>query len=661
MKATDNLKVEDRQTIKGKRQKAKKLYLVAAVLALLCTIGSAFSVIEYRTYSASYRSDMSLAQLGTQHLRKAVTLMEALPQNPFDSQTVNQARQELAAALPAFVQLDSNLKSLPGVSTSIPIYGARLSAALHLAPVAIEFSEAGIASCDILNILISRLHDPLTTQQSQGLTMADLTTIEQNFHRIKTALNLAIDQANQVHSTDLQFDPRLGKMFVTFQKEIPPLRAWLDEIDKLLPALPILLGIGTPTNYLIEVLDSTELRPGGGFIGNYGIATFSGGRLVGTHITDVDLLDHTFRVAGNVIPYPPAYAWFPLSRDSWSLRDSNLDADFPTAARYGELNYMREGGTVPVQGVIAITPVLIQHALELTGPIDVPEYHETVTAQNLIARIHYHQLGPAGEGKDYVPSPDGHSSQRKRFTELLAEHFLSHVRHLSPSTLAKFVHLVISSVRTKDLQIYFNSAIAEHILQSFHLDAAIQAPAGDSLFVVDANIAGDKANNFIISTLDDKVTIDAASNAVHHTTLSYAWTIPGKNYNSPLYRDYVRIYVPAGSKLDRQDGWQSRGTSQAFGREIWAGIFTLSYGQIRTITLVWTVPDAARKVTGGWYYQYLIQKQAGIQWNLNLQVTLPSCAIKTNPWGGLISNARHTATLTQSLSEDMFLGIEYAC
>jgi len=593
-------------------------------------------------------------------LRKAGTLMETLSQNPLDSQTVNQARQEFAAALPAFVQLDSNLKSLPGVSTSIPIYGARLNAALHLAPVAIELSQAGLAGCDILEVLISRLRNTLNVHNAQGLTMADLIIIGQDFHQIKSAFNLAVDQANQVHTVDLQFDPHLGKLFATLQKQIPMLQIWLDEIDKLLPILPTLLGVGTPTNYLIEVLDSTELRPGGGFIGNYGFATLSGGRLIDARITDVDLLDKPFEAAGNGIPFPSAYTWFDLA-PTWSFRDSNLDADFPTAARYGEFTYKREGGNVPVQGVIAITPALIQHVLEITGPIDVPEYHETVTAQNLIALIHYHQLGPAGEGSDRIPSPDGHSSLRKRFTELLAEHFLTRVRQISPSTLAKFVHLLIDSVRTKDIQIYFNSAIVEHILQSFHLDAAIQAPVGDSLFVVDANIAGDKANNFIISSLDDKVIIDDTGNAVHHTTLSYAWTIPGKNYDSPLYRDYVRIYVPAGSKLDRQDGWQSRGTSQAFGREVWAGIFTLSYGRIRTITLVWTVPDAARKVTSGWYYQYLIQKQAGTQWKLNLQVTLPVCARIKDKRGGLISHNRQVAMLSQSLNEDITVGMDYNC
>ncbi len=124
--------------------------------------------------------------------------------------------------------------------------------------------------------------------------------------------------------------------------------------------------------------------------------------------------------------------------------------------------------------------------------------------------------------------------------------------HRSP----KFLQLMISSLHSKDLQIYLNSNTAEHLLQTYHLDASIQSPIGDSLFVVDANIGGDKANSLISNTLDDQVTIDTQGNAIHHTTISYAWKTHGPVYGSPLYKDYVRVYIPPHSILQKQDGWQ---------------------------------------------------------------------------------------------------------
>jgi hypothetical protein len=636
-------------------------YLLIFALLLSCVAASVFSIFGYQMYNASYRHSLNIAQQGMQHLRKAETLLGTLLQHPFDARTVQEAQHEFTAASSVFNQLNDRLKSLPGISTLIPVYGARLSAALHLVPLAIGISQAGVAGCNILDLLITRFHDPLGGK-GQELTSADFAIIIQNFKQIKTDFHLAVEQADQLGPGDLQFDPHLAKLFASFRKDVPTLQEWLNSAGSLLTVAPALLGVGEPANYLIEILDSTELRPGGGFIGNYGIATFSGGRLAAANITDVDLLDRPYAKAGHRIPYPPTYAWFGhyLAPESWSLRDSNLDADFPTVARNAELNYVREGGNVPVLGVIAITPALIQHALEITGPIVVPEYHETVTPQNLIDRIHYYQLVQTG-GPDYVPSPDGHSSLRKHFTALLADHFLESVRHLSATALPRFFQLMLQSVGSKDIQIYFNSSSAEAILQHYHLDARIQAPFGDSLFVVDTNVAANKANAFIVSTLDDQVTLDTQGNAVHHTTISYAWVINGQTYGRPHYRDYVRVYVPPGSVLQTQDGWQPLGTDEAFGRQVWIGYFSLDYGQTRVVTLVWTVPHVANRDAHGWHYQYLVQRQAGAQWTLHLQITPPGCAIPTNAHGGLIVKGKQVASLTRPLDEDLNLDLDYNC
>jgi len=646
------LKGKDKQRIQGKRQKARRLYFVACALFLLLlgTAGSLFSLNEYQTYNAKYHADMSLAREGIQHLQRGVALLETLQQNPLNAPTGQKAQHEFTASLMIFSQLDSELKSLPKISLSLPTYGARLSAALHLLPIAIEVSQTGVIACNTLDLLISRFHSPLDTR-AQGLTKADLSVINQNFQQIKTILNLVIGQVNRLQPGDLQLDPRLNKLVTTFHRDIPALQSQLDVAEKILPLAPTVLGIGTPTNYLIEVLDSNQLSPGGGFIDSYGTATFSGGQLTTARITDVDLLDQPFEAAGGQIPFPAAYSWFDLA-PSWSFRASNLDADFPTAARYAELTYRQENGKVPVQGVIAITPAFMENALAITGHIDVPEYHETITVQNLVARIHYYHSGPGNQEN---------LSQPKTFIQALADHFLLRLRQLSPPTLLKFWQLMISSLHSKDVQIYLNSSAAEHLLQSYHVDAAIQSPANDSLFVVDTNMGENQVNSLITNVLNDQVTIDGEGNAVHHTTLRYAWVLPGQNYGSSLYQDYLRVYAPPGSKLQVQDGWESRGTSEAFGREVWAGFFTLSPGQTRTITLVWTVPGAAKKGTGGWEYQYTIQRQAGAQWTLHLQVTLPSCAGRITKLGGLVSSSPQAMTLNQSLNGDMNIGVDYTC
>ncbi len=644
-----------------KRRSAKKrqriMALILCSLLLLGSLVSIFGYMTYRSYSADYQRYLSFAHTGVQQLQTAEKLLAAYPQNPFDTQSVDQAQSEFSNAQTNFTLLNDGLKSLPSIGTSIPVYGTRLSAALHDVPLAIEVSQAGLIGCNTLKLLITRFHSMLVTK-SQELSNADLTTVRNNLQQLKGIFALASDQVNHLLPTDLQLDPRLGKLVDAFRQYVPILLTAFDQLGALLPVIPALLGIGQATNYLIEILDTSELRPGGGFIGNYGILTLLNGKQVAAHITDVDLLDRPFEAAGHVIPFPAAYQWFDIALGNWSLRDTNLDADFPTVARYSEQNYIREGGQTSFEGVIAITPMLIQNMITVTGPISVPEYHETITAQNLTERIHYHQLAES-EGVDTIAASDGKSSQRKHFTAVLAEDFVARLRQLPAASLVTIVPVITKALYTKDLQIYFNSPIAESLLQRYQVDGTIQAPSGDSLFVVDANMAPNKANQFITNTLEDQVTLDAQGNAVHTTKISYAWTTPGPVYGASTYRDYARIYVPPGSVLQSQNGWQARGTSSAFGRTVWAGFFTLEFGQTRVITLQWNVPKAATKDASGWHYHYLLQHQAGTRWVTDLHIALPVCAHVDHTSGPLTASNQHITIPVHMLDQDTSMGIDY--
>ena len=671
------------------RKKSRRAWRWFAIALLLSSAaGTLLAVAAYQHYSALYRQDMAVAQDAEQRLRAAEALLNTLPKNPFDTATLTRARQEFAAAGQDFTRLEASLNTLPAISTALPVYGARVAAAQHLAALASDLSRSGEIGCTLLQTLSgSAIHleptrTPLAAQKG-GMTRTTVAQLDGDARLIEAAINAAIGEARQVSPADVQFDARLASLLATFQGDIPLIQSWMSDINAFLAIAPSVLGIGSPANFLIEVLDSTELRPGGGFIGNYGIATIANGRLTAAHITDVDLLDRPFAFAGHTILFPPDFVWFShfISPGGWSLRDSNLSADFPTSARAGEDNYHVEGGNVPVQGVIAITPAFIEGILRITGPVAVPEYGEVVSAQNLIDMIHYYQLGAGrvteGKGLDYVPAPGGHSSERKQFTELLAEHLFARVHQLSAAANARLFELLVTSLRTKDVQVYFNQAAAEKLLQNAHLDAAIEAPAeGDSLFVVNANLSSNKANRYISSAINDTVTIDSAGDALHQTTLRYAWTTPGNVYGNPTYTDYIHIYVPPGSVLYAAEGWTPQGTSTANGREMWQGYFRFTFGQTRSIHLTWMVHSAAQRIvttlTGTTTtstiptrgaatcrYQELIQRQAGSRVTVNQQIALPGAI--TSIQGGPTQSGPDVAALHEALTEDLTATIEYAC
>ena len=643
----------------GTRWRVKRLPLYLSILVCLILGSCIFGVQQYATYSGMYQQDMSLANSGMQHLQKAEAFLRTLQKNPFDAYVVQQAKQEFALGSRDMTQLRASLQSLPEYATSLPIYGKRLSAALRLVPLAITLAQTGVTSCVLLTTLIAKFHAPLTIQ-GPLLTQNDITTMASMVHKVKTGIDTAENEIHGLQPTDMEVEPRIKKALSKLFTDVPSLQQNVSGVEQLLTVAPLLLGIAAPASYLIEVLDSTELRPGGGFIGNYGTATISGGRLASVHVTDSYLLDTLFLRSGNKIQYPATYTWFPLAQASWSLRDSNLDADFPTAAKYALQNYKLEGGTDTPVGVIAITPAFIQQILAITGPISIPEYGEVVTAQNLIDRIHYYQLEKAtvGTGNSTIAAPDGNSSQRKHFVSLLGERLVERIHQLPSSTLPKIWQLTNYAFHAKDVQIYLNSSVAEQYLAQNHLDSAVQASTDDGLMVVDANVSRTKANSLIANTLSDQVSIDRQGNATHKATLTYAWSTQGKLYGAMVYRDYVRIYVPTNSSLLTQNGWQFQGKSTAFGHQVWAGWLTLEYGQTTTITLTWTVPHIAKNTGGGWHYLYQLQKQAGTHWLLHFNVTLPLHASVMRAEKPLVQNAEGVG-FTQAVLQDVDVGVDY--
>src|SRR2546423_3029780 len=236
--------------VRVKRRRSKKVYLLIAILLCVFMGGSVFGAVEYLAYDGMYHRDVALAGTGLQHLQKAEALLVALPKKPLDAPHVNQAQHEFASGWIALVKLNNDLKSLPGYLTSLPVYGSRLRAALHLVPLAITLAQAGMTSCALLNIFISRFHNPLNVQ-GQGLTQADVTLISNDLHEIKSSLDVVVNEENQLQPADVHSDPRIGQLLSKLHKDIPALQSAIANAEQFLALAPALLGISKPASYLI--------------------------------------------------------------------------------------------------------------------------------------------------------------------------------------------------------------------------------------------------------------------------------------------------------------------------------------------------------------------------------------------------------------------------
>jgi hypothetical protein len=454
---------------------------------------------------------------------------------------------------------------------------------------------------------------------------------------------------------------------------LPKAESLITQAQVLVGPLSWILGVGHQRRFLIQTMDTAELRPGGGFTGQYGVLQIQDGRMSRISLTDVTLLDYAGNGTAVGRKPPPGYSWdtFP----NFGLRDANLSGDFPTTAHIVMQVFQDEGGG-PVDGDIAFTPAMIGHIIDITGPIKVPEYNETITSKNLEEKLHYYQQDFSAIAREKQISGDYSHAGRKAFTSALSQLLLDRVRHLPMSKLMAVVKSAMKDLQSRDLEIYFTDPTAEAWLVSHGYSGSIDTfSKQDGFEVIQGNFSISKASQYVHTTEQDQVTLDAQGNAIHNLTITLDYKQTGPVYGYDTYADYIRVYAPESATLITGYGFDSGhpgcGTqaptgcgggsfggarycpngnyslgiewaktpwpvdslgpptelkSDLPGRAMWGGLTLTPKNCTSYITLSWSVPHAVQKVHGQPSYSILVQKQSGL--TPTIELTVDASAIK---------------------------------
>jgi hypothetical protein len=479
-----------------------------------------------------------------------------------DKATLNKAYDDFMAAHADFVELNAELNNHPmlfGLVGMIPSYAREINEAKMIANAGLDVSTLGAEVTTTAITIVQGLPDNILSAGDTPLFTNDEIPLLQS--TINDADNLIADLQKQLAHINLNDLPVSACQRVTFGKiidQLPEAHHLLDQVNDLLPIGIWALGIDKPRNFLVQTLDRAELRGSGGFTGQYGVVTINGGRIGSLSLQDIAWLDYcgtgTCSAIGN---QPPAkWSWWPFG--NFGLRDSNISADFPTTAQEAIKLFAQEGGG-NVDGVISLTPIPIEHILAITGPIFVPGYNETITSTNLEDRIHYYQQDPAGIAKEkQISSGDTSITARKRFTSLVGSLLQQKVRQLPMNQLMLVVKQVFADMRSKDIEIYLSNQQAEAMLTKYDMDSSlVRGDSTDTWMLVQANASVNKASQYVHTTEKDVVNLDASGGATHHLTITLDYDKKGDVYGYPTYRDYVRIYAPAGSQYISGYGFDS--------------------------------------------------------------------------------------------------------
>jgi hypothetical protein len=552
------------------------LLVVVAVLVLIPTLTTLLAAISVLTL---YRQVQGQMQDGIAHLQAAITLFHSpsndQPAHYFDAGNLHQAQADVAAAHTDFASLSTSLERDSTLSLAAPLWPTQINTARALGRIAADGTDAAQhilqTMRDIAPSVALALQDNASsttqTQLQPYLTPASYHEITATLDAIAPLIHRMALSAQSVSLNALPISSSQQAMLATILPLLAPLDAALSQRAIFQEPLAWILGIDSPRTFLVEPMDSAELRATGGFTGQFGELALNGAHIGPIKLSNIGKYeeDHTYeggspadptiypKVVGQLAPTPYS-DWWPIP--NFGVRDANLSADFPTSARIIMDRYRYEFGSV-VDGVILFTPALIKHVLHVTGPIAIPAYHQTITEQNLESLLHYYQLDNAGIYQEQiVEHVQDTQIARKLFTQRVTTALMAAVTHLPLGSLLSLANELFLSTKSKDLQVYVTNPQLEALIGRYGSTASLdRSTTHDGLFIVQSNLSASKASQYVATTIQDTVQLDTWGGAIHRLQLTLDYQQKGDVYGLDTYRDYVRVYVPVGSQFISGSGF----------------------------------------------------------------------------------------------------------
>jgi hypothetical protein len=355
---------------------------------------------------------------------------------------------------------------------------------------------------------------------------------------------------------------------------------------------------GEEKTFLILFQNNMELRPGGGFIGSFGILKIRDGRVTKFDVHDTGNFDG--RIPDTVTPpYPMEQT---LKIHSWKLRDSNWSPDWKENALQAIDFYRLGGGEERFDGVIGVTTHVLTSFLDITGPVEIEGYPGTYGSDHAILDLEYQvEKGYIDQG---IPVGD-----RKSVMGLLGNQILATVKTLPLNKQYALLRVVFQDLNQKDIQIWFVDKDWQDQVMATGWDGSFDTRFdGDFLFVVDANLASWKSDLFINRSIAYTVDLQGEKPKAH-LEISYEHSAEKRDWLTKEYQTYLRVYAPHGGWFGSIEGESSLPPvyGEYQGKKFAGVLVHVPLGTTRVVSFDYELPSELRD-----HYDLKIQKQAGV-------------------------------------------------
>lgn len=343
---------------------------------------------------------------------------------------------------------------------------------------------------------------------------------------------------------------------------------------------------GEPRTYLILSQTNSEIRPGGGLPGSWGIMTVANGAVSIQPFVSIQEVGVSETPVVELTAEERSLFTDKLGRDP---RDVNFTPDFPRTGEIAATMWNR-ATRQNVDGVIAIDPVFLQRMLAVSGPITLTNgvtLDGSNTAQYLLNQV-------------YIDIPE--SEQNEYFDTIAAVVFAHIMQHANDSKA--FLNAAASSISDGHMKLWSAHECEQEQLVTTPIAGALKTTASTpEVGVYFSDISQAKMDWYLkreVSVEYDKMGLSGADQYTVHIKLTNMLT-PDEVNTLPRYivgpflddiaagqiRTATFVYAPAGGRLvdwTMSNGSEFDGVTVHNGLTLGVKTVTLNPGESYEIT-----------------------------------------------------------------------------
>ncbi len=316
----------------------------------------------------------------------------------------------------------------------------------------------------------------------------------------------------------------------------------VSKFKKIYPFLTDILAQSGNKKYLLLFANNMELRPGGGFIGSFGLLHMK--NLSISEFSIYDVYDADGQLKAHVDP--PAPIRNHLDQPHWFLRDSAFSPNHYENHNNALFFLEKEMGISDIDGSILITTTAVKYILEAFDSVYIPDFQEKITKDNFYLKTQLYAE------KEFFPG----SIQKKGFLSALGRQIFLNLENVAPE---RFFKGILQSLEEKQIVLYTNSSELQKRIDDLYWSGKIIEPScppdttncyTDFLFPFDANLGINKANFFVFRSMHTEVSINSEGFINTALTIQYKNTAQRDVFPGGAYKNYFQLLLPRSSVLE---------------------------------------------------------------------------------------------------------------